>query len=609
MKPAAAESKMDHVAHSSDTSFVNMAMDRPANAVDASLNSMDPKQFRKIQALAKDPERMAEAYGAHVGTLQAVLENKYVVACALFASLSGLCFGVDQGIMSVTLVMPHFLEQFPKTDSSVTSSAGLYKGIITAFLELGAIIGAVLAGYVADRFGRKFSIRVGFVWFVIGAVLQTASFDYPQLVAGRTVSGLGIGLLSASAPLYMAEVSPPHIRGVILAGEEFAIVFGICIAFYVTYGTRYIESDWSFRGPFILQMVPAFLLIALSFLLPESPRWLASRPGRLEEALATIALLRQRPETDELVQAEFLEIRAQIEVHEEIRGERHPEYMDGSMKSSFMLEIWAWLDCFRSGCSKRTWLGILLMFFQQMVGINSLIYYSPSLFAQLGLTYELQLQMSGVVNLAQLVGVMISFVVIDRLGRRPLLLGGSAGMTATLVIVAALVAKFNGQWASHSAEGWAGVAMLCLYMVVFGISWGPIPWSMPSEIFPQSLRSKGVAYSVVSNWLFNFVVGLITPVLVQNTGYGAFVFFACFSFLSIIWAWFFVPEIAGIKLEDMDRIFGDRTGAADKERFERIEQRLAAEAQARVWPNAGAGPGAAANAGSGSRDDDLRKKL
>lgn len=204
----------------------------------------------------------------------------------------------------------------------------------------------------------------------------------------------------------------------------------------------------------------------------------------------------------------------------------------------------------------------------------TLFLFSPELFKQLGLDYELQLQMSGVVNLAQLVGVLISFFVIDRLGRRPLLLFGSVGMTATLIIVAILTAKYNGNWAEHRAAGWAGIAMLVLYMIFFGVSWGPIGWAMPSEIFPQSLRSKGVAFSVVSNWTWNFVVGLLTPVLVQKTGYGAFLFYGCFSALSIVWVWFCVPEVKGVKLEDMDRVFQDRLGKHDQERYDRIQKNL-----------------------------------
>lgn len=200
------------------------------------------------------------------------------------------------------------------------------------------------------------------------------------------------GLLSTVAPLYMAEISPAHIRGMILASEEFSIVFGIVVACYATLGCRYITGDWAFRTCFLLQMVPGAVLGALTGFLPESPRWLAARAARSERvaaagavtaaspdeqahshdaAIATVAKLRQRRVSHASVQAEYLEIRAQVELHEEIRRERHPRWLDGSARSDLMLELGAWADCFKQGCWKRTWIGILLMFFQQLVGINS----------------------------------------------------------------------------------------------------------------------------------------------------------------------------------------------------------------------------------------------
>ena len=153
----------------------------------------------------------------------------------------------------------------------------------------------------------------------------------------------------------------------------------------------------------------------------------------------------------------------------------------------------------------------------------------------MGLDYNMQLIMSGVVNIAQLVGVTSSIWTMDAFGRRPLLLSGSTIMCLSHLIIAVLVGKFSNNWPAHRAEGWASVAMLILYMVAFGTSWGPVPWAMPSEIFPSSLRAKGVALSTCSNWLNNFIIGLITPPLVENTGFGAYTFFAVFCLLSFVW--------------------------------------------------------------------------
>lgn len=153
----------------------------------------------------------------------------------------------------------------------------------------------------------------------------------------------------------------------------------------------------------------------------------------------------------------------------------------------------------------------------------------------MGLDYNLQLIMSGIVNICQLLGVTTSIWTMDSFGRRPLLLAGSIVMFLSHLIIAILVARFSYDWPGHRPEGWASVVLLLVYMVAFGMSWGPVPWAMPSEIFPSSLRAKGVALSTCSNWLNNFVIGLITPPLVESTGFGAYVFFAVFCLLSFVW--------------------------------------------------------------------------
>lgn len=208
-------------------------------------------------------------------------------------------------------------------------------------------------------------------------------------------------------------------------------------------------------------------------------------------------------------------------------------------------------------------------------GVNALIYYSPSLFEGMGLDYKMQLDMSGVVNICQMVACFWSLWGMDRFGRRPLLFGGATCMVISHLIIAVLMSQFKDSWPSHTAEAWTCVAFLCFFMLTYGATWGPIPWAMPAEIFPSSLRAKGVAYSTMSNWLNNFIVGLITPPLIQNTGYGTYVFFCVFCTLSLIWSWFFVPETNGRTLEEMDYVFKDNTGADEQARRSRIEADIA----------------------------------
>jgi len=285
------------------------------------------------------------------------------------------------------------------------------------------------------------------------------------------------------------------------------------------------------------------------------------------------------------VRREYLEIRAEAIFQAEIHAARHPRLqgMPG-WRGELYREVASWGDLFRRGCVKRTIVGTGLMFFQQFVGINALIYYSSSLFETLGLAYDTRLIMGGVMNVCQLVGVTPSFLLLDIVGRRTLLLWGSVGMTICHVVVAALVGTYTGKWENNQDKGWVGVAFILLYMIIFGLTWGPVPWAMPSEIFSSSLRSKGVAISVVSNWFNNFIIGLITPPLVKNTHEGAFIFFAVFSALSWVFTFFLVPETRGKTLEEMDGVFGDHAGTDDQARRDAILKQLEMDDSAYLTP-------------------------
>ncbi|KAI9150734.1 MFS glucose transporter mfs1 [Paramyrothecium foliicola] len=502
--------------------------------------------------------------------------SPYVAACAAFSALGGLLFGYDQGVMSVTLVMNHFLGRFPQVADDAPG-AGFKKGLMTAMITLGAFIGAINQGWIADWVSRKRSIMVAVVVFTIGSVIQTAAIDYPMLVVGRFIGGIGIGMLSMVVPLYISEISPPEIRGSLLVFEELSIVVGIVVAFWITYGTQDIPSHWSWQLPFLLQILPGLLLGCGATFLPYSPRWLASK-DREDEALKSLAKLRALPETDHRVRREFMDIVAEARFHGSVLGERHPTLTQRTdIMGKIQVELVSWTDCFKPGCWRRTLVGAGLMFFQQFTGINALIYYSPTLFGTMGLDFDMQLIMSGVLNVTQLIGVLSSLWTMDRFGRRSILLTGSALMCVPHVIIAILVGKFSHDWPSHTAEGWTSVTFLLVYMLAFGASWGPVPWAMPAEVFPSSLRAKGVAISTCSNWVNNFIIGLITPPLVQKTGFGAYVFFATFCLLSFVWVWFSVPETNGKTLEEMDEVFNDRTGVVDVTKKEQILREVYAE--------------------------------
>ncbi|KAI4248749.1 MAG: hypothetical protein LQ352_005826 [Teloschistes flavicans] len=405
---------------------------------------------------AEAVEDQREPYGP--SGFKGVFISSYAASCAAFAALGGMVFGYDQGVVSVILVMPQFLSRFPRV-SETASGAGFWKGFLTAMIELGALIGALNQGWIADKISRKYSIVVAVIVFTLGSILQTAAVDYAMLIVGRLIGGLGIGMLSMVAPLYISEISPPEIRGALLVLEEFSIVAGICIAYWITYGTQYIDSEWAWRCPFLLQMIPSTILGIGILFLPFSPRWLASK-GRDNEALQNLGKLRQLPVTDHRVRQEWFDIRAEVAFHRQTNAIRHPHLQSKSTKNSIKLELVSWSDCFRSGCWKRTHIGVGIMFFQQFVGINALIYYSPTLFGTMGLSHSMQLVMSGVLNVTQLIGVSTSIWTIDRFGRRPLLLWGSLFMTVSHLIIAVFVGKYNKHWSDHRGPGWASVAFV-----------------------------------------------------------------------------------------------------------------------------------------------------
>lgn len=400
--------------------------------------------------------------------------------------------------MSVILVMKQFQKQFPELADGAASQ-GFYKGLVTALLELGAFVGAFSAPHISDHLSRRMAMRVGCFFFLVGAAIQTGSMNYDTVVAGRFVGGLGIGLLSSTMSVYISEIAPPNMRGMLLDLNELFVVLGIVTAYWVCFGTRYLAGGASFRVPFGLQMIPGVILLVGSFAMPASPRWLAMK-GRDDEALVTLARLRGRSPDDDLVQAEWLGMRAENRVTGEVQIERHPTLQTGALKDKVKLELWAWVDTWRPGCWRRTLVSVLMCFFQQMIGINALIYYAPSMVAALGFSYEEQLVQSGIINVTQLAGTVISFFLIDRLGRKPLLVLGSIGTTICMVIVGVLIKLFGDSWAAHGAEAKCALAFLNLYMVIFGISWGPVPWAMPSELFSSSLRARGVAWSAMSIW-------------------------------------------------------------------------------------------------------------
>lgn len=260
------------------------------------------------------------------------------------------------------------------------------------------------------------------------------------------------------------------------------------------------EGDIAFRLPLGLQMVSATIVGVGILFFPYSPRWLAL-VGRTEDALSNLSRMRRLPPDDSRVLTEYQGIIAEAQFQKTVLERRHPG------KQGFKLEVLTWLDLFSSKTWRRTAVGCGILFFQQFSGINAFIYYAPTLFQSLGQSEEMSLTMSGIFNVLQLVAVGVCFFIIDRVGRRPLAIFGGVGGAVSWGIMAILVGIFSHNWKANAAAGWGCVAMAFIFILCYGVSYSPLGWALPSEVFPSATRSKGVALSTATCWICNFIVG------------------------------------------------------------------------------------------------------
>ncbi|KAG5734945.1 Quinate permease [Termitomyces sp. T112] len=507
-----------------------------------------------------------------------LIRNRRIFAIAVFASLGGLLYGYNQGVFSGVLAMTSFDNRM----ASAVNNTGL-KGWLVAILELGAWAGVLMTGYLADKLSRKYTIVLAVVVFCVGVIVQTAAKAPSSIYGGRFVTGLGVGSLSMAVPLYNAEIAPPEVRGSLVALQQLAITFGIMISFWIDYGTNFIggtgigQTEAAWRLPLALQLVPAVILGVGILFMPFSPRWLVNQ-GRDDEALAVLSRARGLPSDSDLVQLEFLEIRAQYLFEKETSETKFPEYQDGSFSSNFKLGFFDYMSLLTNrNLFYRVAVGSLTMFFQQWTGVNAILYYAPSIFKALSLTGNtISLLATGVVGIAMFLATIPAVLWVDQLGRKPVLISGAFLMGTCHIIIAVIVGIFHDSFPSHPAAGWIACTLVWIFSMGFGYSWGPCAWILVAEIWPLSVRGKGLSIAASSNWMNNFIVGEVTPTMLDKLGFGTFVFFGVFSLLGGLFIMFFVPETKGLTLEEMDEVFGSSSELTldDHQRQQAIYRRL-----------------------------------
>jgi SP family sugar:H+ symporter-like MFS transporter len=452
-----------------------------------------------------------------------------VTRLAFTASLGGFLFGYDSSVINgaVSAIGEHY--HVGATGLGFTVSSAL----------LGAAAGAVVAGQLADRFGRLMVMRLAAVSFLVSALGTGLVNSLALLIVFRVLGGVGVGMASVVAPAYIAEIAPARIRGRLGSAQQLAIVLGIFVSLLADYALATAaggseKSLWlglaAWRWMFLAMTVPAAIYGALSLTIPESPRYLVSR-DRLREARRVLG--RVLPDVD--LDTKLAEIRRTL------NSERRPRLADVRGPALGLIPI--------------MWLGIGLSIFQQFVGINVIFYYSSVLWRAVGFSESSSLQITVISGAVNILTTVIAIALIDRIGRKPLLLIGSAGMTVTLGVMAAVFATATtgayGQPVLHGPEGVVALIAANAFVFFFGMSWGPVVWVMLGEMFPNRLRASALAIAASAQWIANWAISTSFPSL-KNAGLGlAYGIYAGFALLSFIFVRLAITETKGQELEHM----------------------------------------------------------
>jgi MFS transporter, SP family, arabinose:H+ symporter len=432
----------------------------------------------------------------------------YVIFVTVVAAIGGLLFGFDTAIVAGAT-------RYLKDQFALTS---LQEGWAVSVVLIGCMFGAGLAGTVSDRIGRRRFMLVSAVLFFISAVGCAVPRNITQFVIFRFVGGLGIGSASILAPLYIAEISPARIRGALVSVNQLAIVTGILLAYFVNWAfAGFGPSNW--RWMYGAGTVPAAVFFALLFGVPESPRWLVKR-GREAEAERILARV-ENPET------------AAVEIR--------------SIKEALRLERGSFGELFRTGFRRPLLIACVLAVFQQITGINAVLYYAPRIFEGAGFERVSAIGQSTIVGLVNLLFTVVAILLVDKVGRKPLLLIAAAGMGVSQVLLAfALQAR--------SLPGSAILAVILLYIAFFAMAMGPIVWVIMSEIFPTRLRGSAMAAATVILWAADFAVTLTFPVISDRLNEStAFWIYAAMCAIDFVFILAVLPETKGKTLEEIER--------------------------------------------------------
>lgn len=447
--------------------------------------------------------------------------NTYIICITLVATLGGLLFGYDTAVIS-------------GAEQALQKHMGLddvWHGLTVSSALIGCVIGSALSGSFASSLGRRDSLRVAALLFFLSA-LGSAYPEFPFFEKGdtsfalilmfnfyRIIGGIGVGLASAICPMYIAEIAPSDIRGKLVSCNQFAIIFGMLVVYFVNYSIKasiteevLITDGW--RYMFLSGAVPAALFGVLLFFIPRTPRFLVMT-GRHEAALAVL----QRVNGEERAHAILEEIKS-------VSKEKKEKLLTYGLTVVIV--------------------GILLSVFQQAIGINAVLYYAPRIFEKIsgGGDSMMQTVVMGCVNI---VFTLVAIFTVEKVGRKPLLIVGSVGMAIGAFCVA-LCDELH-------VEGILPVLSIIVYAAFFMMSWGPICWVLISEIFPNTIRSQAVAIAVAFQWIFNYLVSSTFPALYEFSPGFAYGLYGVICVIAAMFVWRMVPETKGLTLEQMSNLW------------------------------------------------------
>ncbi|MEO0466458.1 MAG: sugar porter family MFS transporter [Pseudomonadota bacterium] len=454
----------------------------------------------------------------------------YAVTITLVATLGGFLFGYDSGVINGTV----------KGLQTAFGSNSVGTGFSVASMLLGCAVGAFMAGRLADVFGRRALLIVAAVFFLISAFGSGIASSTPEFVIYRILGGLAVGAASVMAPAYVSEIAPAHQRGRLSSIQQVAIIVGLTAAFlsnYLLAGAAGQSTDafWlgfeAWRWMFWMEMVPATVFLLALFLIPESPRFqvAARRPDLAKKTLTRL-----------YGTAGAAESLQQIET---------------SLSQDHAPRLTDLYDKGRNGLHPVVWVGIGLAVFQQLVGINVIFYYGSVLWEFVGFTEEDGLLTNVIMGSISIIACLVAIALIDRIGRKPLLLIGSIGMAVTLATMAGVFSQASVTDTGLTlSPGLGQVALISAiaYVAFFNFSWGPVMWVMLGEMFPNQMRGSGLAVSGFAQWIANFGITMTFPVLLATTGLAsAYGFYALAALISVGFVAKAVRETRGKRLEDM----------------------------------------------------------